>query len=124
MTTEENLVWSNLAIHPGESLAEEMEFRGMSVACLAAKSGLSGQTLDQIIRCEKPITGTVAHGLATSLGTPAEFWLNLQKKYDLTLSRNERNQNSSSISEDLEHQKHDAPLHAGILRDPGSEQFD
>ena len=101
MTTEEKLVWSNLAIHPGETLAEEIEFRGISVEELSAQSGLSEHLVDEIIGGEKPITVTVARALAESLEIPQEFWTNLQDKYDLTLSRNRST--------------------ASVLRDPGSE---
>ncbi len=104
MTIEEKLVWSNLAVHPGETLAEEIEFRGVSVDELAAQSGLSEQLLDGIVRGEKPITSDVADALSASLEIPAEFWMNLQNKYDLTVSRNRST--------------------AGALRDAGSEWED
>ena len=98
MTTEEKLVWSDLAIHPGESLAEELEFRGTSVDELAAQSGLSAQLLDKIVRGEKPITATVARTLAAFLEIPAQFWLNLQTKHDLSVSRNKSTGSSVSTS--------------------------
>lgn len=101
MATEEKLVWSNLAVHPGETLAEEIGFRGILAGELAAQSGLSEQLLNQIVRGEKPITPDVADGLATSLEIPADFWMNLQSKYDATISRTRST--------------------AGVLRDPGSE---
>ena len=121
MTTEEKLVWSNLAIHPGESLAEELEFRGTSVDELAAQSGLSAQLLDKIVRGEKPITATVARALAASLEIPAQFWMNLQNKYDLTVSRNKRTGSSTSASNDRRPQDVDSHIHANLLKDPGSE---
>ena len=121
MTTEEKLVWSNLAIHPGESLAEELEFRGTSVDELAAQSGLSAQLLDKIVRGEKPITATVARTLAAPLEIPAQFWLNLQTKYDLTVSRNKRTGSSASTSDDRQQQDVDSHIQASLLRDPGSE---
>lgn len=117
MATEEKLVWSNLAIHPGESLAEEMEFRGTSVNELAAQSGLSAQLLGNIVRGETPITTTVAHALATSLDIPAQFWMNLQSKYDLTVSRNRSTVDSVDDGQPSDADSH---IHAGLLRDPGS----
>ena len=121
MTTEEKLVWSDLAIHPGESLAEELEFRGTSVDELAAQSGLSAQLLDKIVRGEKPITATVARTLAAFLEIPAQFWLNLQTKYDLTVSRNKRTGSSASTSDDRQQQDVNSHIQASLLRDPGSE---
>ena len=121
MTTEEKLVWSDLAIHPGESLAEELEFRGTSVDELAAQSGLSAQLLDKIVRGEKPITATVARTLAAFLEIPAQFWLNLQTKHDLSVSRNKPTGSSVSTSGDRQQQDVDSHIHASLLRDPGSE---
>ena len=121
MTTEEKPIWSNLAIHPGESLAEEMEFRGTSVDELAEQSELSAQLLDQIMRGEKPITATVARALAAPLEIPAAFWINLQTKYDLTVSRNRRTAPAHSTFEDAQHQDIDSHIHADILQDSGSE---
>ena len=121
MTTEEKFVWSNLAIHPGESLAEEMEFRGTSVDELAAQSGLPAQLLDDIVSGEKPITTSVARALDTTLEIPAAFWMNLQTKYDLTISRNKQTRSANSNSEESQLQEVDSPIHASLLRDPGSE---
>lgn len=121
MTTEEKLVWSNLAIHPGESLAEEMEFRGTSIDELAAQSGLSTQLLDDIVNCEKPITASIARALAASLEIPAQFWMNLQMKYDLTVSQNQRSDSTVSTTEDRQPRDIDPHIHADLLRDPGSE---
>ena len=118
MTTEEILVRSNLAIHRGESLAEEIEFRGISADQLAAQPDLSTQLLDRILRGEKPIATTVAHTLAATLETPAEFWINLQTKYDLTVSRN---CSSANASDDVQSRNADPHLHADLLRSPGSE---
>ena len=121
MTTEEKLVWSNLAIHPGESLAEEMEFRGTSVGELAAQSGLPAQLLDDIVNGEKPITTSVARALDTTLEIPAAFWMNLQTKYDLTISRNKQTRSANNNSEESQLQEVDSRIHAGLLRDPGAE---
>ena len=121
MTIEEKLVWSNLAVHPGESLAEEMEFRGTSVDEIAAQSGLSAQLLDGIISGEKPITVTIAHALAASLEIPAQFWMNLQTKYDLTVSRIQRSGSSTGVPEGHHSRDVDSHIHADVLRDPGSE---
>ena len=118
MTTEEKLVWSNLAIHPGESLAEEMEFRSTSVDELAAQSGLSAQLLGKIVRGETPITATVARSLAAPLEIPAQFWMNLQTKYELTVSRNKP---TDSSSDDRQSQDVDSHIQANLLRNPGSE---
>ena len=121
MTTEEKLVWSNLAIHPGETLAEEIEFRGISVDELATQSELSPQLLGEIVKGEKPITSRVARALDASLKIPAKFWINLQSKYDLTVSRNGLTVSAADHSEDAHYHDVEPRIHAELLRDSGSE---
>ena len=121
MTTEEKLVWSNLAVHPGESLAEEMEFRGTSIDELAAQSGLPAQLLCKIVKGEKPITAPVARSLASSLEIPAQFWINLQTKYDLTLTRNKQASSSTDAGKGLPAHDIDAHIPESVLLDQGCE---
>ncbi len=90
LTIDEKHIWSNLAIHPGESLAEEIEFRGISQKDLAAQMGRPAQAVNEIIRGKKSITSDTAFELEYVLGIPAQFWINLQVLYDATLARNAR----------------------------------
>lgn len=81
----------NLAIPPGETLAEEIEARGMTQRELAAKIGRPPQAVNEIIRGKKTITAETALALEDALdGISAKFWLNLQADYDLTLARQRR----------------------------------
>jgi HTH-type transcriptional regulator/antitoxin HigA len=82
---------TNLAIPPGETLAEELEARGMTQRDLAAKIGRPPQAVNEIIRGKKSITADTALALEEALeGISAKFWLNLQADYDLTLARRRR----------------------------------
>ncbi len=78
---------SDLAVHPGELLAEELEVRGMSQRTLAAVIGRPPQAINEIVRGKKSITAETAVQLETALSIPAHFWLNLQSAYDLALAR-------------------------------------
>ena len=88
MTTKHPRVWSDLPIPPGEILAEELAARGMTRKELAAQLGRPAQAVDEIIRAEKAITPDTARGLEKVLGIAADFWLNLESTYRLTLARN------------------------------------
>ena len=88
MTTKYPRVWSDLPIPPGEILVEELAARGMTRKELAAQLGCSAQAVDEIIRAEKAITPDTARGLEKVLGIAADFWLNLESTYRLTLARN------------------------------------
>ena len=71
------------AIHPGEHLAEELRVLGMSAASLARQLDVPTNRVTSIINGRRAITGDTALRLAHFFGTSAEFWLNLQKLYEL-----------------------------------------
>ncbi len=75
-----------LAIHPGEHLAEELKELNMSAAALARKLKIPTNRITEILNSSRAITGDTALRLAHFFGTSAEFWLNLQKLYELRLA--------------------------------------
>jgi len=77
-------------IHPGVTLKEELEARGISPAAAALKLRVPPQRLHEIVRCERAITPDTALRLSRFFGTSAEFWMSLQTNYDLARARKER----------------------------------
>lgn len=77
----------DLAIHPGVTLKEELEFIGLTQAELAQRSGLSTKHISQIINEIEPITSDTAIKFELAIGVPADFWNNLQKNYELSVAR-------------------------------------
>ena len=71
------------AIHPGEHLAEELKELNMSAAALARKLRVPTNRITEILNGRRSITGDTALRLAHFFGSSAEFWLNLQKLYEL-----------------------------------------
>ena len=74
------------AIHPGEHLAEQLEELGMSAAELSRRIKVPTNRITQIIGGRRSITGDTALRLGHFFGTSAEFWLNLQKLYELRVA--------------------------------------
>jgi len=74
------------AIHPGEHLAEQLEELGMSAAGLGRQLKVPTNRITGILNGQRAITGDSALRLAHFFGTSAEFWLNLQKLYELRLA--------------------------------------
>lgn len=74
------------AIHPGEHLAEELDELGMSASALARQLQVPTNRITEIINGQRSVTGDTALRLAHFFGTSAEFWLNLQKIYELRLA--------------------------------------
>ena len=75
-----------LAIHPGEHLAEELKALDMSAAALARKLQVPTNRITGILNGQRSITGDTALRLAHFFGTSGEFWLNLQKLYELRVA--------------------------------------
>ena len=73
------------AIHPGEHLAEELRELDMSAASLAQQIEVSPSRITEILNGRRAITGDTALRLAHFFDTSAEFWLNLQKLYELQI---------------------------------------
>src|SRR6267143_3150594 len=77
------------AIHPGEQLAEQLEALGMSAAELARQLKVPTNRITHILNGDRAITGDTALRLGHWFGTSAEYWLNLQKLYELRLAQRE-----------------------------------
>ena len=74
------------AIHPGEHLAEQLAELGMSAAELGRQLKVPTNRITGILNCQRAISGDTALRLAHFFGNSAEFWLNLQKLYELRLA--------------------------------------
>lgn len=74
------------AIHPGEHLAEELRELGISAASLARHIEVPASRITEILNGRRAITGDTALRLAHFFDTSAEFWMNLQRLYELRLA--------------------------------------
>ena len=75
------------SIHPGEHLAEILEELGISQYRLAKTMGVPPIRINDIVRCRRFITADTALRIGQALGMTPEFWLNLQRMYDLDIAR-------------------------------------
>jgi addiction module HigA family antidote len=78
------------AIHPGEHLAEQLEELGMSAAELARQLRVPANRITAILNGQRGVTGDTALRLGHFFGTSAEFWMNLQKLYELRIAAQEK----------------------------------
>ena len=74
-----------LIIHPGETLGDILEERGITQAELAARTGVSPAYVCNVISGKKDISANFAFALEYALGIPKSFWINLQANYDAEL---------------------------------------
>ncbi len=75
------------AIHPGEHLKDILRDLGLSQYRLAKASGVPPVRINDIVHCRRAITPGTALRIGKALGLTPEFWLNLQRMYDLDVAR-------------------------------------
>ncbi len=76
-------------IHPGEILADEVKAIDISAAELARTIGVPPNRISQIIAGKRAISADTALRLGRYFCIEADFWMNLQKIYDLDVARRE-----------------------------------
>ena len=74
-------------IHPGEHLEEFLEDLEITQLQFAKAIGVTPYRVSQIMNRRAPITAEMALRIGKAFGQSAEFWMNLQKMYDLEIAR-------------------------------------
>jgi len=74
-------------VHPGEVLLEEfLKPMGLSQNRLALDIGVHPRRINEIVLGKRSITADTALRLARYFGISPQFWLGLQKDYDLDVA--------------------------------------
>ncbi len=74
-------------VHPGEVLMEEfLKPMSLSQNRLALSIGVHPRRINEIVLEKRGITADTALRLARFFGTSAQFWLGLQKDYELDVA--------------------------------------
>ena len=85
-------------IHPGEILEEEF-LQPMKITAyrLSKEIGVQQTRISQIVKGERSITADTSIRLALFFGTTEQFWMNLQREYDLRKVKTEKASELSKI---------------------------
>lgn len=71
-------------VHPGEILREEyLKERGLSITELAIGIGVTRPNLSAIVNERAGISPEMAVKFSEAFGNSSQFWINLQKNYEL-----------------------------------------
>ena len=82
-----------IATHPGEILKDELDFLAISQRDFSKKIGIKPSQLNEIIKGKRNINADLALLFEKTLKIDAEYWLEVQKNYDLDLAKiNSKNQ--------------------------------
>ena len=74
-------------IHPGELLAEDLRDIGLTKNQLAKALHVAPNRITAIVSGTRGITGETALRLARYFGTSPQYWMNLQKHYELEVAQ-------------------------------------
>ena len=88
-----------VAIAPGETIRENMEYMGMNQKELAARLDITTKHLSNVLNGNSPITYETALKLESVLGPSAQFWMNLETNYQLNKAKLE---DKEKMEKDLE----------------------
>jgi HTH-type transcriptional regulator/antitoxin HigA len=73
--------------HPGEFIRDEIEARGWAQRDLAYILGVKDQAINPIMSGKRGISPDMARALSKAFGISAEYFLNLQKAYELSTAK-------------------------------------
>lgn len=73
-------------IHPGEVLSGELDELEITAAELARALHVPSNRIYQLVSGKRAMTADTALRLQQWLGVSAEFWMNLQKRYELDVA--------------------------------------
>lgn len=83
METRNKEITPCIAIHPGDILADELEARGLTQKEFAKEMGMYPANLNKIIKGKANVTEKIAERLEELLGITKEFWLDIQRDYEI-----------------------------------------
>ena len=76
-------------VHPGRVLKREITARGLSANRLAISLRVPSGRITQILNGKRGISAETALRLSRYFGNSAQFWMNLQARYELAVAERE-----------------------------------
>ncbi|MDE6371083.1 MAG: HigA family addiction module antidote protein [Duncaniella sp.] len=77
------------AIHPGEMIKDEIEYRGISQKALAKEIGVPASVLNEVLNGKRAVSTEYALLLEAALGIEADLWLRLQAEYNKQVTKSD-----------------------------------
>ncbi|MHA3722587.1 HigA family addiction module antitoxin [Leucobacter sp. HY1910] len=86
-------------IHPGEILMEDfINGFGITQNKLAVSIGVPPRRINEIVHGKRSITADTALRLGRYFGVSAQFWLNLQTRFELELAEDRMSEQVAAIT--------------------------
>ena len=78
---------TDVALHPGEIIEDELGAREIKKTAFAALLGIKPGHLSELLRGKRHVSAATALKLEKLLNIPAEYWMRVQVQYDLFVER-------------------------------------
>jgi len=85
-----NDIMPSVAIHPGEMIKDEIEYRGISQKALATEIGVPPSVLNEVLNGKRAVTTEYALLLEAALGIEADLWLRMQADYNKQVAMSDK----------------------------------
>ena len=90
LNTRGKEIFTDIALHPGDVLNDELEAREIKKSSFAAQIGMKPGHLSELLHGKRHVSAATAIKLEKQLDIPAEYWLRVQIYYDLFVERNKK----------------------------------
>lgn len=83
-------IHSDLTLHPGDILMDELEARGIKKIVFAEQLDMKPGHFSELLHAKRNVSAATALKLEKLLDISAEYWMRVQVYYDLFLERNKQ----------------------------------
>src|SRR5829696_2662136 len=80
-------IFTDVSLHPGEVLQDELEARGIKKSVFAQQLGMKSSHFSELLHGKRHVSTATAVKLEKLLGISAEYWMRVQVYYDLFVER-------------------------------------
>ena len=88
LSTRGKEIHTDVTLHPGEIINDELEARNIKKLVFAEKIGMKPGHLSDLLHGKRHVSAATAIKLEKLLNIPAEYWMRVQVYYDLFVERN------------------------------------
>ena len=87
LSTRGKEIFTDIALHPGEIINDELEARNIKKIVFAEQIGMKPGHLSDLLHGKRHVSAATAIKLEKLLNIPAEYWMRVQVYYDLFIER-------------------------------------
>lgn len=90
LNTKGKEIHTDIALHPGDVLMDELEARSIKKTVFAERLDMKPGHFSELLHGKRNVSAATALKLEKLLNIPAEYWMRVQVYYDLFIERNKQ----------------------------------